>query len=109
MTPLRADLGAPTDRWIRSPKVEGAPSARLSSDTAPPGRPPRTGPWSWCRVWIAHRAMVGTRIRIALVDGVWIAVPVSLIVSSSPATSSRLLASGCVLWPLRWRTPYICS
>src|SRR5215203_2721499 len=49
------------------------------------------------RVWSAHRAMVGTRIRVALVDGVWTAVPVSLIVSSSPAPSSRLLASGCVL------------
>jgi hypothetical protein len=42
-TPLRAHLGAPTDRWIRPPKVEGAPSARPASDTAPRGRTPRTG------------------------------------------------------------------
>src|SRR5215216_3842288 len=39
------------------------------------------------RAWSAHRAMVGTRLRVTLLDGVWPAVPMSLIVSSSLAPS----------------------
>src|SRR3712207_3611144 len=52
---------------------------------------PAIANWNASRAWSTHSAMPRVRLRVAVVDGVWPAVPVPLIGFSSSDPSSRLL------------------